>query len=95
MVAPAVDPSRVASWRNGGHVGPHLGRILLTSSVSARVAMGGRIHYSAAKAGVNAFIRGAAFEHARDGITVNAVEAGFIATLPETGFAVEQQWRGE
>ncbi len=30
------------------------------------------------KAGVNAFIRGAAFELARDGITVNGVEAGFI-----------------
>src|SRR5262249_896446 len=55
------------------------GRILVTSSVSARTAMGGGVHYSAAKAGVNAFIRGAAFEHARDGITVNGVEAGFIA----------------
>lgn len=62
---------------------PHMraasfGRILVTSSVSARVAMGGGTHYSAAKAGVNAFIRGAAFELARDGITVNGVEAGFI-----------------
>jgi len=63
---------------------PHMrvnsfGRILVTSSVSARVAMGGGAHYSAAKAGVNAFIRGAAFELARDCITVNGVEAGFIA----------------
>lgn len=62
---------------------PHMrknrfGRILVTSSVSARVAMGGGAHYSAAKAGVNAFIRGAAFELARDGITVNGVEPGFI-----------------
>ncbi|RWA82130.1 SDR family oxidoreductase [Mesorhizobium sp.] len=55
------------------------GRILVTSSVSARVAMAGGAHYSAAKAGVNAFIRGAAFEFARDGITVNGVEPGFIA----------------
>lgn len=55
------------------------GRILVTSSVSARVAMAGGAHYSAAKAGVNAFIRGAAFEYARDGITVNGVEPGFIA----------------
>lgn len=63
---------------------PHMrarrfGRFLVTSSVSARTAMGGGVHYSAAKAGVNAFIRGAAFEYARDGITVNGVEAGFIA----------------
>lgn len=63
---------------------PHMrrnrfGRILATSSVSARVAMGKGAHYSAAKAGLNAFIRGAAFELARDGITVNGVEPGFIA----------------
>jgi len=63
---------------------PHMrrqayGRILVTSSISARHAMGGGAHYSAAKAGVNAFIRGAAFELARDGITANAVEPGFIA----------------
>ena len=63
---------------------PHMkrqkhGRILVTSSVSARVAMGGGAHYSAAKAGVNAFIRGAALELARTGITVNGVEPGFIA----------------
>ncbi|UUP17023.1 SDR family oxidoreductase [Nitratireductor thuwali] len=63
---------------------PHMkhngfGRLLVTSSVSSRVAMGGGAHYSAAKAGVNAFVRGAAFELARDGITVNGVEPGFIA----------------
>ncbi len=63
---------------------PHMkqrgwGRILVTSSVSARVAMGGGAHYSAAKAGVNAFIRGAGLELARTGITVNGVEPGFIA----------------
>jgi 3-oxoacyl-[acyl-carrier protein] reductase len=54
------------------------GRVLVTSSVSARVAMAGGAHYSAAKAGANAFIRGAAFEFARDGITVNGVEPGFV-----------------
>ena len=63
---------------------PHMrangfGRVLITSSVSARLAMGGGAHYSAAKAGVNGFIKGAAFEFARDGITVNGVEPGFIA----------------
>lgn len=63
---------------------PHMrarryGRILVTSSISSRLAMGGGAHYSAAKAGVNAFIRGTAFELARDGITANVVEPGFIA----------------
>ncbi|MGJ4949668.1 SDR family oxidoreductase [Bradyrhizobium sp. HKCCYLS20291] len=55
------------------------GRILVTSSISSRLAMGGGAHYSAAKAAINAFIRGTAFELARDGVTANAVEPGFIA----------------
>ena len=63
---------------------PHMrktgfGRILITSSIASRVAMADGIHYSAAKAGANAFIRGAGFALARDGITVNGVEPGFIA----------------
>lgn len=74
---------KAAVWLTQAAV-PHLrrqggGRILVTSSISARLAMGGGAHYSAAKAGVNAFIRGAAFEFARDRITVNGVEPGFIA----------------
>lgn len=64
---------------------PHMrrrggGRILITSSVTGpRAAMIGATHYGAAKAGVNGFIRNAALELARDGITVNGVEPGFIA----------------
>ena len=64
---------------------PHLrarggGRILITSSVTGpRSAMVGASHYAAAKAGVNGFIRNAALELARDAITVNGVEPGFIA----------------
>jgi 3-oxoacyl-[acyl-carrier protein] reductase len=41
--------------------------------------MVGAAHYAAAQAGVNGFIRNAALELARDGITVNGVEPGFIA----------------
>lgn len=64
---------------------PHMrarggGRILVTSSVTGpRSAMVGASHYAAAKAGVNGFIRNAALELARDAITVNGVEPGFIA----------------
>lgn len=64
---------------------PHMrrrrgGRILVTSSVTGpRAAMVGASHYAAAKAGVNGFIRSAALELARDAITVNGVEPGFIA----------------
>ena len=55
------------------------GRFVATSSVTGpKVAMPGAIHYGAAKAGVNAFVRGAALELAAEGITVNAVEPGYI-----------------
>lgn len=56
------------------------GRILVTSSVTGpRVAMPGSAPYAASKAGVNGFIRSAALELAREGITVNGVEPGYIA----------------
>lgn len=64
---------------------PHLrerggGRLLFTSSVTGpRVAMPGSAHYAASKAGMNGFIRTAAIEYARAGITVNGVEPGYIA----------------
>ena len=37
-------------------------------------------HYAASKAGLNGFIRAASLEYAHDGITVNAVEPGYIVT---------------
>jgi len=57
------------------------GRLLFTSSVTGpRVAMPGTSYYAASKGGINAFIRTAALELARDNITVNGVEPGFIRT---------------
>ncbi len=57
------------------------GRLLFTSSVTGpRVAMPGTSYYAASKGGINAFIRTAAIELARDNITVNGVEPGFIRT---------------
>jgi 3-oxoacyl-[acyl-carrier protein] reductase len=61
-------------------LGKQGGRIVVTSSVTGpRVAMMGAAHYAAAKAGVNGFIKSAALELARLGITVNGVEPGFVA----------------
>ena len=55
------------------------GRFLATSSVTGpKVAMVGAVHYGAAKAGVNAFVRGAALELAAEGITVNALAPGIV-----------------
>ncbi|MBI1732910.1 MAG: SDR family oxidoreductase [Gammaproteobacteria bacterium] len=65
---------------------PHMrrqggGRLLFTSSVTGpRVAMPGTSYYAASKGGINAFIRTAAIELARDAITVNGVEPGYIKT---------------
>ena len=57
------------------------GRLLFTSSVTGpRVAMPGTSYYAASKGGMNAFIRTAAIELARENITVNGVEPGYIRT---------------
>jgi 3-oxoacyl-[acyl-carrier protein] reductase len=57
------------------------GRILFTSSVTGpNVAMPGTAHYAASKAGLNGLIRTAALEYARQNVTVNGVEPGYILT---------------
>lgn len=71
------------------------GRILITSSVTGpRVAYPGLAHYAASKAGLNGFIRSAALELAREGITVNGVEPGMIATpaAANLGDVDHQEW---
>lgn len=75
-----------ACWRLSAACIPHFrsrgsGRLLFTSSVTGpRVAMPGTSYYAASKGGINAFIRTAAVELARDRITVNGVEPGYIRT---------------
>lgn len=57
------------------------GRLIYTSSVTGpTVALPGVSNYAAAKSGINGFVRAAAVELARDNITVNGVEPGFIET---------------
>lgn len=75
-----------ACFRLSKAVIPHFrvrggGRLLFTSSVTGpRVAMPGTSYYAASKGGMNAFIRTAAIELAREKITVNGVEPGYIRT---------------
>ena len=68
------------------------GRLLFTSSVTGpRVAMPGTSHYAASKSGLNGFIRTAALEFARENITVNAVEPGYILTQAMSALGDEEQ----
>jgi len=61
------------------------GRIVLTSSITGPITgQPGFTHYGASKAAMLGFMRSAAVELARSGITVNAVMPGNVAT---EGFA--------
>jgi len=61
------------------------GRIVNISSVTdPRVSFAGLAAYSAAKAGMEGMMRAVALETAAHGITVNAVEPGWIATASST-----------
>lgn len=76
---------KAAFWLTQAAI-PHLrqqggGRLLFTSSVTGpTVAMPLTAHYAASKAGMNGFIKTAAIEFAREKITVNGVEPGYILT---------------
>jgi len=76
---------------------PHLrkqrgGRFLFTSSVTGpNVAMPGTAHYAASKSGMNGLIRTAALEFARDNITVNGVEPGYIRTPAMEALGSEEE----
>jgi 3-oxoacyl-[acyl-carrier protein] reductase len=55
----------------------HWGRIIVTSSITGWVTgIPGYAHYGASKAGLIGFVRSAALEFARSGITINAVLPG-------------------
>lgn len=56
-------------------------RILVTSSVAGnQKSLPSRVHYGSVKMAVTGFVRGAALELARKGITVNAIEPGLTQT---------------
>ena len=57
------------------------GRVILTSSITGPITgFPGWTHYGASKAGQLGFMRSAALELARSGVTVNAIMPGNIAT---------------
>ncbi|MBI2108100.1 SDR family oxidoreductase [Candidatus Woesearchaeota archaeon] len=56
------------------------GRIINISSIAGIVGFPGISAYCASKGGVTEFTREAALDHAKDGITVNAINPGVIVT---------------
>jgi short-chain dehydrogenase/reductase SDR len=57
------------------------GRIILTSSITGPITgFSGWAHYGASKAGQLGFMRSAALEYAKYGVTVNAIQPGNILT---------------
>ena len=57
------------------------GRIVVTSSITGnRTAIAGMAHYAASKGGISGFVKAAAIELARHGITINSVEPGHVMT---------------
>jgi 3-oxoacyl-[acyl-carrier protein] reductase len=87
---------KAALWLTQGCL-PHFrrqggGRLLFTSSVTGpRVAMPGTAHYAMSKGGMNGFIRTAALEYARENITVNGVEPGYILTQAMSALGDEEE----
>ncbi len=77
---------------------PHLrrtrGTIISTTSIAARLGGGaGAVLYGAAKGFVSSFTRGLAKELAKDGVRVNAVAPGIIATPLHDRFTTPEQMR--
>lgn len=56
------------------------GRIINIGSINGQAGQFGQVNYSAAKAGIHGFTKALAKEGATQGITVNAITPGYIAT---------------
>ena len=67
------------------------GRVVLISSIVAKMGNLGQMNYIAAKAGVVGLVRSGATELARFGTTVNGVRPGFIETAMTKAMPAEAQ----
>jgi acetoacetyl-CoA reductase len=76
-----------------GMIERKFGRIINISSVNGQKGQFGQTNYSAAKAGVHGFTKSLALEVAKNGVTVNTISPGYIAT--EMVMAVPENIRGQ
>jgi gluconate 5-dehydrogenase len=65
------------------------GRIIMISSVNARIGRGTNTPYITAKAGLEGLARGMASELATRGVTVNCIAPGYMATEINTAFRAQ------
>ncbi len=65
--------------------GDRFGRLIATSSIASLFAAPRGEHYAATKAALNALIRALAVEHARYGVTANAILPGWTETEMTSG----------
>jgi gluconate 5-dehydrogenase len=65
------------------------GRIVMISSVNARIGRATNTPYITAKAGLEGLTRGMAAELAPHGVTVNCIAPGYMATDINTAFRAE------
>lgn len=70
------------------------GRVVMVASLTGPVmAMRGEAAYAAAKAGMVGLARAVAVDHARDGVTANAVAPGWIRTGSQTAAEADEARR--
>ena len=69
------------------------GRIVNINSVSGVIGAPGQANYAASKAAIIGFTRSLSLEVARNGITVNALAAGYVDTAMTQGFKAEARAR--
>ncbi len=82
---------RIARKAAAGMVARGWGRIVMISSVNARISRGTNTGYITAKAGLEGLTRGMAVELAARGVTVNAIAPGYMATDINTEFRADPQ----
>jgi NAD(P)-dependent dehydrogenase (short-subunit alcohol dehydrogenase family) len=72
--------------------GDAFGRVVATSSMASLFGTARNEHYAASKAAVNALVRALAVEHARYGITANAILPGWIDTEMTEGAQANEKF---
>jgi NAD(P)-dependent dehydrogenase (short-subunit alcohol dehydrogenase family) len=70
----------------------HYGKIVNISSIYGFTGNATRSSYAAAKAGVAAFTKSLALEHAKDGLNINAIAPGRIETPRVRGHYTDEAW---